>query len=81
MAIACSRGRPRKRCAYCGGEATRLCDFSVTRGAKRGTCDVGLCSRCTTKIAGDGDLCRAHAPLWDRALGKPLVGPGSGPAP
>jgi hypothetical protein len=81
-ALICSRGRTRKRCRYCSGAGGRLCDFPVTRDGVRGTCDAPLCSRCTTKIAGDGDLCRAHAPLWDAALGRPKVGPGAAePAP
>lgn len=75
FAIAC--GRARKRCRYCNGGADRLCDFPVLRDGKRGTCDAPICSRCTTRIAGDGDLCRAHAPLWDAALGRPKVGPGA----
>ena len=78
-AIVCSgRGRRPKPCAYCGRPSSRLCDFPVTkdRGVK-GTCDAPLCERCTARIAGDGDLCRAHAPLWDQKLGRPTVGPGA----
>jgi hypothetical protein len=60
-------------CAYCKRPSSRLCDFPVTkdRGVK-GTCDAPLCDDCTTRIAGDGDLCRAHAPLWNAALGRPI---------
>jgi len=72
-AIVCSRGRRGAPCAYCGRASSRLCDFPVTkdRGVK-GTCDAPLCSSCTTRIAGDGDLCRTHAPLWNAALGRPI---------
>ncbi len=77
FAILCSRGQTRKRCNYCDGIADRLCDYPVLRNGKRSTCDAPLCSRCTTRIAGDGDLCRAHAPLWDAALGRPRVGSGA----
>ena len=92
-AFICGRGRRSKPCAYCGSASSRLCDFPVLRRVARGrpgiradeslmpkvrgTCDEPLCDRCTSKIAGDGDLCRAHAPLWDAALGKPTVGPGA----
>jgi hypothetical protein len=76
--FACTHGRTTKRCAYCGRPSDRLCDFPVLRDGKRTTCDAALCSRCTTRIAGDGDLCRSHAPLWDAATNKPTVGPGAG---
>jgi hypothetical protein len=82
-AIICSRGGSAKRCTYCGARASQLCDFPVLKPATlrkpahKGTCDAPLCVRCTWKIAGDGDLCRAHAPLWDELLGKPKVGPGA----
>ena len=76
MAIVCGR-RASKSCRYCHGASSRLCDFPVVREGKRGTCDAPLCSRCTTRIAGDGDLCRAHAPLWDMARGQAKVGPGA----
>lgn len=63
------RGAP---CAFCNRTSSRLCDFPVTKDhGVKGTCDAPLCSDCTTRIAGDGDLCRTHAPLWDQALGKP----------
>jgi hypothetical protein len=75
--FACTRGRATKRCAYCGRSADRLCDFPVLRNGQRTTCDAPLCSRCTSRIAGDGDLCRAHRPLWDAATNKPTVGPGA----
>lgn len=73
IGIACTRGRQPKPCAYCGRPSSRLCDFPVKVGdlGHKTTCDAPLCDRCTTKIAGDGDLCRTHAPLWDAALGKP----------
>jgi hypothetical protein len=64
--IVCSkRGKEPAPCAYCGSRSSRLCDFPVTkeRGVK-GTCDVPLCARCTSRIAGDGDLCREHAPMF-----------------
>ncbi len=76
-AIVCTRGRTTRQCRYCTGAADRLCDYPVVRDGKRGTCDAPICSRCTTRIAGDGDLCRAHAPLWDAALNRPKVGPGA----
>ena len=77
-ALVCSRGGRRSSpCRYCGRASSRLCDFPVTRGLHKGTCDAPLCDRCTSRIAGNGDLCRAHAPLWDAAIGKPRVGPGA----
>lgn len=72
----CGPGARAKRCAYCGDAATRLCDFAVDRKRGKGTCDAPLCDRCTTRIAGDGDLCRAHVPLWNARLGHaPKPGP------
>lgn len=84
VALACGARRRRTRpCAYCGGRSSRLCDFPILRVVagheQKGPCDVPLCDRCTTRIGGDGDLCRAHAPLWDRQLGRPTVGPGAEP--
>jgi hypothetical protein len=76
-AIVCSRGSTRKRCAYCGRASDRLCDFPVLRDGKRTTCDAALCSRCTTRITGDRDLCRSHVACWNHELGRPLVGPGA----
>ena len=61
MAIVCSRGR--RACSYCSSTSSRLCDYPV-KEHKSGTCDRPLCERCITRITGDGDLCRAHAPLW-----------------
>jgi hypothetical protein len=63
MAIVCSRGRRARSCSYCSSTSSRLCDYPV-KEHKSGMCDRPLCERCTTRIAGDGDLCRAHAPLW-----------------
>lgn len=78
--IVCSKrgANLRRRCAYCGDFSSRLCDYPVTRtkrdesgailGVSKGTCDTPLCLGCSTKIAGDGDLCREHAPVWAKAL-------------
>jgi len=72
------RGRQRpRRCRYCGGTSNRLCDFPVERNGQGGTCDRPICSRCTTRISGERDLCRAHAPLWDMQADRPRVGPGA----
>lgn len=76
-ALVCSRARRPKPCAYCQSASGRLCDFPVLRNSRRTTCDEPLCPRCTTRIAGDGDLCRAHAAVWDFVLSKPKVGPGA----
>ena len=71
-AIVCGSHR-RQRCA-CGRPATLLCDWKVP--AKRsGTCDVPICSSCTTSPAQDKDLCATHAAefvRWqaDRALAR-----------
>lgn len=56
-AIVCST-RQRQRCA-CGRPATRLCDWKVPT-KKSGTCDVPLCSICTTSPAREKDLCAKH---------------------
>lgn len=70
--ILCSRGRRRRvRCTYCSGDSSRLCDYPVTRNGQKATCDAPLCGRCTQKIAGDGDLCREHAPFFKTMGGKP----------
>ncbi len=72
----CTRGRGR-RCVHCGGPASQLCDFPVLRGGCKTTCDASLCRHCTTRIAGDRDLCRTHAAQWDDALNRPKAGPGA----
>jgi hypothetical protein len=64
-AIVCTRGRSGKKpCSSCGRPAGRLCDYPVTRGLHKATCDRPICTRCTTSISGDRDLCRPHAALW-----------------
>ncbi len=79
-AIVCS-SRKRQRCA-CGKPATLLCDWKVT-GSRRATCDVPICTACSTSPAPDKDLCPDHATafeIWrrDRAAqrdhGAPAVG-------
>ncbi len=60
-AIVCTRGRGR-RCAYCGGPASQLCDFPVIRGGRETTCDRALCRHCATRLPGDRDLCKEHSP-------------------
>ena len=56
FAIVCG---PTKRCK-CGRKATLLCDWKVPT-KKSGTCDAGICDRCTTSSAPDKDLCPKHA--------------------
>lgn len=57
-AIGCGP-RSNQRCE-CRRPATLLCDWK--RPNKRsGTCDAGLCERCTTKPAPGKDLCSVHA--------------------
>jgi hypothetical protein len=72
VAIVCSRGRRRKRCA-CGRPATKLCD--ALRGASgevsaspqardrraTRTCDAPLCGRCAVPAGPDRDLCPTHS--------------------
>lgn len=58
-AIVCG---PTKRCK-CGNKATRLCDWKVPT-KKSGTCDRGLCAKCTSVPAPDKDLCKEHAAEW-----------------
>lgn len=71
VAVVCSRGTPEpkpKRCAICGRDGTRLCDYPRRDS---GTCDVPLCDDCTTPRLGLGsmkasewdhfDLCPEHA--------------------
>jgi len=77
MAIVCTRGRRVKQCSSCSRAGDRLCDFPVERVGKAGTCDRSICHRCSTRISGERDLCRAHAPLWDRVADRALVGPGA----
>lgn len=62
-AIVCGPRR-RQKC-QCGGRATLLCDWKKP-AKKSGTCDAGLCPRCTTSPAPDKDLCSVHAAEWDR---------------
>lgn len=64
VAVVCSRGQRRKRCAFCGQQTgVKLCDFPH-RGKKRGsTCDKALCARCATEVIPNRDLCPAHAQL------------------
>lgn len=68
-AIVC--GPRRRQTCQCGRRATLLCDWK--RPDKRsGTCDAGLCERCTTKPAPDKDLCSVHASTfqeWKKAQG------------
>lgn len=51
-----------KRCK-CARRATLLCDWKVPT-KKTGTCDKGLCDRCTYKPASGKDLCPDHAAEW-----------------
>ncbi|HZF28715.1 MAG TPA: hypothetical protein VE907_06340 [Gammaproteobacteria bacterium] len=72
-AIVCgSRRYVVQRCA-CGAEATKLCDWILTRsrapmfGIGTGTittCDAPLCEKCTTSPAEGKDLCAKHAQVW-----------------
>lgn len=55
-AIVCG---PTKRCS-CGAGATLECDWKVP-ARKSGTCDKGICHRCTTSPAPGKDLCPNHA--------------------
>lgn len=65
-AIVCGRGHGRKRCKACGSPtADRQCDWKVP-GKKSGTCDVHLCSKCSTQPAPDKDLCPTHAKAWEQ---------------
>lgn len=62
LVIVCNRGASNKRCKWCGGKATRLCDYPLT-GAKRATCSIPMCDKCARPI-GDGiDYCRVHAEM------------------
>lgn len=62
-AIVCG---PTKRCS-CGGKATLECDWKV-KGKMSGTCDKGLCPRCTYVPAPGKDLCPKHAASWQLRL-------------
>lgn len=66
VAIVCGPKKRAKRCS-CGGTATLLCDWKV-KGKKSGTCDQGLCERCTHVPAPDKDLCPKHAAAWEFRL-------------
>lgn len=65
VAIVCG---PTKRCK-CGNRATRECDWKVPT-KKSGTCDAGLCPRCTTSPAPEKDLCPKHAAEWTHRLAQ-----------
>jgi len=63
VAIVCSRGRRRQRCATpgCGGDAVALCDFPLA-GRKSGTtCSRAMCARCVRPQGESVDYCAAHA--------------------
>lgn len=62
-AIVCG---PTKRCK-CGHRATLECDWKVPT-KKSGTCDAGLCPRCTHVPAPNKDLCPKHAAEWKQRL-------------
>ncbi len=57
MAIVCGRGA--KKCAYCDGKGTQLCDYEFAGG---GTCDTPICGLHTWHPGGDltVDMCRVH---------------------
>lgn len=61
-AIVCTRGRGKKRCAYCRREHTKFCDGP---GKEHGdTCDRSLCDEHAAHVDGqDLDYCREHARL------------------
>lgn len=66
FAMVCSRGRrgkPPARCFYCTTPSSRLCDYPAGSGK---TCDRPLCLNCTTEVAKDTDMCKEHAPMWNR---------------
>lgn len=62
-AIICRCGEKRPTCQVpqCGQPAAVLCDFSVVRQHKAGTCDMRLCLGHATHVDKDADLCPAHA--------------------
>ncbi len=77
VAIVCTRGR-RRRCTYCGGPASQLCDFPVMRGGREGTCDRALCRHCATRLPGDRDLCKEHSFRAGEMPGVASLAPGGG---
>lgn len=66
---ACSRGRRRKPCKVvgCTSDASKLCDYPVTRAGKAATCDFDMCARHATKVGPDRDYCPPHAALAAKA--------------
>lgn len=57
----CSRGptRQRRKCAFCGGYATLLCDGPSDREGR--TCDAPMCVKCAIHVPGqDVDYCPLH---------------------
>jgi hypothetical protein len=56
-AIVCGRGKKQRHCAYCGGPANLLCDWKLPGGK---TCDLPICSRCSTHEGADKDYCKIH---------------------
>lgn len=56
ITIACRRYSP--TCNFCGTPANLLCDYSLINTSRK-TCDLRICSKCTTKLK-DKDICPSH---------------------
>jgi hypothetical protein len=67
----CGRGGGRpKRCAYCGLDSSKLCDFKVEITPGAGvfrTCDVPMCHLHTFSPRVEIDYCRDHRPAEKEA--------------
>ena len=61
-------GHSRKRCK-CGRRATLECDWKQPE-RKSGTCDKGICERCTVSPEPGKDLCPTHAEAYRQWLAR-----------
>lgn len=69
FAIACTRGRKPRRCAYCSAPGTQLCDHVVGAGSQ--TCDTPVCREHAHHVEPDRDYCRAHLPAGGSSMTTP----------
>lgn len=72
-AIVCGSRRYKVETCACGKPATRLCDWILVEPqvplfaidvTTIKTCDIAICSSCTSSPAPGKDLCPLHAAQW-----------------
>jgi hypothetical protein len=68
---ACYR-EPRRGCQTtgCPHPGTLLCDYPVTRGGRKTTCNRYMCDRCAKGVGPGRDFCPPHAKLHSATLEK-----------